>query len=469
MYGSGAKGASVVVRVPDLAWLDRAAGSEGPIYLAILRALELAIRAGDLHPGDRLPAQRAVAERLGVDLTTVTRAYSAAQAQGLVEGAVGRGTFVLAQTQDDEPGLVDLSMNLPPPPEGLSLGRLLQETTAAILERSDPAILMAYHPGFGTLGQRKAGAAWLAPSLGEVSADRLLVSPGAQAALAAVLSSLCKPGDTVIAEPLTYPGFIAVAQRLGLRLLACPADACGLIPEALERLCAETRPAAIYLVPSMQNPTGATMPPERREAVARIAEAAGVWIVEDDPYSRLLSTPPLALAAGAPQRTFHIATLSKCLSPGLRIAYLVSPPGWSERLADALRATALMPAPLMAAVATRWIQEGAAERLLNAVRAETGARRAIAATALPQALGGPENIHLWLPLADAAAAERVQLTAQARGLAVVTAAAFAVQAPHPAGVRISLGGPGKRSVLERALATLAELVGDSAPPRRLVV
>src|ERR1700741_5305687 len=154
MYGYCPEDSSLVVKSAPMAWLERVVAGEGPIYLGVLRALDQAIRTGELHPGDRLPPQRAVAERLGVDLTTVTRAYSAAQSQGLVEGAVGRGTFVRAPTQDDDPGLVDLSMTLPPPPEGLSLGRLLQETTAAILERSDPATLMAYHPGFGTVGPR---------------------------------------------------------------------------------------------------------------------------------------------------------------------------------------------------------------------------------------------------------------------------------------------------------------------------
>ncbi|CAN7215945.1 PLP-dependent aminotransferase family protein [Phenylobacterium sp. LjRoot219] len=455
--------------VTEGSWLDRARGQDGPIYLALVRALEQAIRAGELQPGDRLPPQRAVAERLGVDLTTVTRAYATAQAQGLVEGAVGRGTFVRARTDDDDPGLVDLSMNLPPPPKGLSLGRLLRETTAAILERADAGILMAYHPGFGTAGQRAAGGRWLEPTLGPVAPDRLLVSPGAQAALAAVFATICRPGDAVVCEPLTYPGFLGVAQQLGLRLIACPADEAGLIPEALEALCRRERPKALYLVPTMQNPTAATLPPARREALARQAVAADIWIVEDDPYSRLLQAPPPAIAALAPERTFHVATLAKCLSPGLRIAYLVCPPAWTERVADALRATALMPPPLMAAVATRWIQEGAAEALLAAVRSETRARRALAAAALPLAQGGPENIHVWLPLAAGASAERLQLAAQARGLALVTAQAFATAPDHPSGARISLGGPSQRGVLDRALRSLADALADGAPPRRTVV
>lgn len=449
-------------------WLARVRPG-GPVYLAILEALAEAIRGGELQPGDRLPPQRAVAERLGVDLTTVTRAYAAARDRGLLEGTVGRGTFVRARREADETGVVDLSMNLPPPPEGLSLGGLLQETTAAILQRTDAATLMAYHPGAGALGQRIAGARWLAPVLGEVPTDRVLVSPGAQAALAAVLSSICKPGDAVVAEALTYPGFRALAAQLGLRLLACPLDDEGPAPEALERLCAEHRPAAIYLIPTMQNPTASTMGSARRAEVARIAAGADAWIVEDDPYSRLCEAPLPGLAAVAPERTFHIATLAKCLTPGLRIAYVVAPPAQVAPIAEALRATALMTAPLMAAVATTWIREGTAETLLKGVRAEAKARRALAGEAIPASLGGPESLHVWLPLERGVPADRLRLAAQARGLSLTASDAFAIAEDAPGGVRISLGAVSKRPVLADALRTIGALVREGAPPAPAIV
>ncbi len=111
---------------PSSRWLARLERDNGPIYLGLVRALEAAIQAGDLQPGDRLPPQRTVADLLGIDFTTVTRAYSAARGRGLIEGAVGRGTFVRARATDDDAGLVDLSMNLPPPPRGVSLGEALQ-------------------------------------------------------------------------------------------------------------------------------------------------------------------------------------------------------------------------------------------------------------------------------------------------------------------------------------------------------
>jgi DNA-binding transcriptional MocR family regulator len=142
---------------PSARWLKRLERGGRPLYLALVEALDGAIRDGELQAGDQLPPQRAVAALIGADFTTVTRAYGAARARGLVQGAVGRGTFVRARAADDETGRVDLSMNLPPPPQGVSLSAMLKDTTRAVLERTDTATLMAYHPGAGTLGQRAAG------------------------------------------------------------------------------------------------------------------------------------------------------------------------------------------------------------------------------------------------------------------------------------------------------------------------
>ena len=145
----------------------------------------------------------------------------------------------------------------------------------------------------------------------------------------------------------------------------------GLIPDQLTATCRRERVAALYVVPTLQNPTTRTMPAGRRAALARAAEDAGLWIVEDDPYSRLLDAPPPAIATFAPSRTVHVATLAKTLSPGLRIAYVACPDAaLADRLAEALRAIALTPAPLMAALATTWIREGRALALLQGVRSE---------------------------------------------------------------------------------------------------
>ena len=455
---------------PTAGWLRHLQRDGGrPIYLALVDALETAVRDGELQPGDQLPPQRAVADQLDIDFTTVTRAYGAARARGLVEGAVGRGTFVRRRAADDEAGLVDLSMNLPPPPRGVSLAALLKETTAAILDRTDVATLMAYHAGPGTPGQRAAGAAWLAPCLGEAGLERVVVCPGAQSALTAVLTTIVRPGAGIVVEPLTYPGLIALTERLGLRLTACPVDDQGFLPEALARLCAEERPAAIYVVPTTRNPVATTMGLARRREIAAIATAGDAWLIEDDPYSRLFDAPLPALASLAPDRAFHIATLSKTLSPGLRTAFVVAPPGpMAEQVADGLRATVLMGSPLTTAVAVRWIRDGVAERVLAGVRQETRARRAMAAEFLPTAHGAAEAIHVWLDQPAGWDAGRVRAMALSRGLSLVAADAFAATSDHPNGLRISLGGPTQASILRAALSNVAALLTGGGPARVVV-
>jgi len=448
---------------PTTGWLRRIRHDAGrPIYLAVLDALEGAIREGELQPGDQLPPQRAVAEQLGVDFTTVTRTYGAARERGLVEGAVGRGTFVRRGAVDDDAGLVDLSMNLPPPPQGVSLAALLKETTAAILDRTDVATLMAYHAGPGAPGQRAAGAAWLEPSLGAVEPERIVVCPGAQSALVAILTTIARAGDCIVVEPLTYPGVIALAQRLGLRLAACPVDDEGFAPEALAQLCALQRPVAVYLTPTTRNPVATTMGLARRREVARIVSESGAWLIEDDPYSRLLDAPLPALTSLIPDRAFHVATLSKTLSPGLRVAFLAAPSdAMAEQIAAALHATSLMGSPLTTAIAVRWIRDGVAERVLAGVRAEARARRAIAAELLPTALGAAEGVHVWLDLPAGWDASRIRALAAARGLSLVTAEAFATTPDHPHGLRISLGAAPKAVVLREALGNVAALLAET--------
>jgi DNA-binding transcriptional MocR family regulator len=445
------------------AWLKRAEILSGPAYKRLAQALEAAIAEGELQAGDQIPAQREVARLVGIDFTTVTRAYALARERGLIEGTAGRGTFVRGRAGEDEAGLVDLSMNLPPQPQGLNLGALLRETTGAVLARTDPAVLMAYHPGSGSLAQRTAGAAWLAPTLGEVAPDRVLLCGGAQTALNALLGLLAEPGDAILVEPLTYPGLLIAAAQRGLRAVACTMDAEGLEPEALARLCAEHRPRAIVCTPTFQNPTTATMSLARREAIVAAARAAGVPIIEDDAYGLLPTPPPRALASLWPDGVFHVATTAKTLSPGLRIAFVVAPEDRIAETAEALHAIAQMPAPLMAAVVTAWIREGAAVKVLEGVRREAVERRRLAAEILPTAIGGPESLHVWLNLPAGWSAGRMLDAARARGLSLVDAAAFRGPGITREGVRLSLGAPGKAATLGRALREVAAIL--KAGPR----
>jgi DNA-binding transcriptional MocR family regulator len=430
---------------PTAGWLRHVQRDSGrPIYLALVDALETAVRDGELLPGDQLPPQRAVADQLDIDFTTVTRAYGAARARGLVEGAVGRGTFVRRRAADDEAGLVDLSMNLPPPPRGVSLAALLKETTAAILDRTDVATLMAYHAGPGTPGQRAAGAAWLAPSLGEVELDRIVVCPGAQSALTAVLTTIARPGAAIVVEPLTYPGLIALAQRLGLRLTVCPVDDQGFCPRLWLGCASRSVRRRSTSCPTTRNPVATTMGPERRRELAAIVAAGDAWLIEDDPYSRLFDVPLPALTSLAPERDLPYShpIQDPVAGPAHRF------PGRAVRGDGGRcrrRPTRHRPDGFSSDHGRRRPLDSGRRRrtVLAGVRQEARTRRAIAADLLPMAQGDAEGIHVWLDLPAGWDAGRVRTLALSRGLSLVAADAFAAEPDYPNGLRISLGGPAR--------------------------
>lgn len=439
-------------------WIGRlkAQPGEGPKYLSIAQALAAAVDAGELAPGDRLPPQRRVAEALGCDLTTVTRAYAQAREMGLLDGEVGRGTYVRGAASPTGP-IIDLSMNLPPPAGDESLRDLIGRGLAATLKNNDPAALMTYRSGMGSLRDKRAAAAWLEPLLGEVDTARIRVAPGAQAALAALLPMLARTSDTVLAEPFTYPGFLAVARLLGVRVAALACDDEGPLPEALEAQCTRVRPKAIYLNPTLQNPTTRTISAARREAIVSIARKHDLTIIEDDAYGRFEpSVTPLARLA--PERVIYVSTLAKCLSPGLRTAFVVSPLARAAQVSEALRAAFLMPVPLLSDMAVHWIESGVATRLFNAIAAESAARMKLARKILPaRARCGGGGFHLWMSLPSGWSAQAYAAAARAQGVVIVASRDFATEADTAPSVRISLGAPPDRETLTRGLRALAAL------------
>lgn len=459
-------------------WTPRIEGTEGPIYLAIADAVGAAIAGGELCAGERLPTHRALADTLGVDLTTVTRAYAEARRRGLLRATVGRGTFVRAPAQAQAPparskghdGPVDPGMNLPPLPSDPPLGDLLQQGLTRLLSGAETAALLTYRAGAGTEEERGAGALWLRPTLGDVDPARVLVCPGAQPALLAVLGAVAGPGDAVLTDRLTYPGIRGAAAQLGIRLVGVAADAEGLLPEAVEEACRAVRPKALYCVPTIHNPTAATMPRARRLAVATVARRHGLCVLEDDAYGLLPSAPLPAIAALAPEITFHVATVSKVLSPALRVAFLVAPDAdRAARLCASLRANVLMASPLLAGLVTAWIQDGTAAAIAAAIRRESAARQLIAREILPAGCfaAHPEGLHLWLPLPPPW--DRRDFVAHLRhqgGLAVVPSDAFAIAAGAgrpPDAVRLSLGAAPGREVLRGALRSVATALRADVP------
>ncbi|HEY0293892.1 MAG TPA: PLP-dependent aminotransferase family protein [Bordetella sp.] len=452
-------------------WLRALEPDASPYYLQIADQIAQAVGAGALRPGDRLPPQRQLAQHLGVDLTTITRGYAEARHRGLLQARGAQGSFV-AEPRAELARMIDLSMNLPPPPLGVSLDALIQRGLNEVLARHDASMLMTYHLGGGDPASREAGAAWLAPMLGRVDPQRIAVCSGAQSALAALILSQTGIGDALVTEPLVYPGLRSAAAQLGRRVVAAQADADGLLPDALERACREHGARLLYLNPTLHNPTTRTMPEGRRRDIVRVARALDLQIIEDDPYWLLEDDAPPPLAQLAPERSHYVSTLSKCLTPGLRTAYALLPDaGAHERFLAALRSVVLMSAQLMTGLTTQWMLDGSAARLLEGVRGEARARQALARQWLPATARVPAGgIHVWQDLPARWTPHTLARVARDEGFGITPSDAFCVDGPAPNSVRLSLGGVPDRAQLTIALKKLARLLErDPAASQDIVI
>ncbi|MGW1671771.1 aminotransferase-like domain-containing protein [Streptomyces sp. NPDC002324] len=160
-------------------------------------------------------------------------------------------------------------------------------------------------------------------------ADEVLVTTGSQQALSLLATALLEPGDVVLVEDPCYLAALQAFRFAGARVVAVPGDRHGVDPAALEDLVARLRPKLFYTVPTFQNPTGRTLPAERRAAIASVAVRRGLWIVEDDPYGELRfeggRVPWIASYPGAEDRAALLGSFSKVMAPGMRLGWLRAP------------------------------------------------------------------------------------------------------------------------------------------------
>jgi DNA-binding transcriptional MocR family regulator len=457
-------------------WQARIIGGGRMKYIGLADALEQDIRTGIIAAGDRLPPQRSIAEALGVDLTTVTRAFNEAHRRGLIEAQIGRGTFVRGysseRTSKVRPAALDLSMNIPCQPEGVDFLRLMPTGVATVLANGKGLLNLHYQDSAGAEPDRQAATRWLKQRIENADFDRVVVAAGAQSALFSICELLLARGDVIAAGEFTYPGLKAVASQMRLVVDPIAMDDDGLLPEDFERSCRIRPPKLLYVIPNIDNPTAATMPEPRRAALVEIARRYGVMIVEDDPYGPLLEAPSRTFADLMPEATWHISTLSKCATPALRVAYVLVPKAADAlQLASVTRAMMLMAPPLMSALASSWIVDGTLETVTTAIRRETLARQTLASSLL-SAFDRCANMfghHLWLRLPIGQRADDLVEAAVRAGVLIVPSSAFAVGKCAAEAVRISLGVAHDRSELEDGLNQLASLVIQPAPLSRAIV
>ncbi|WP_141312228.1 aminotransferase-like domain-containing protein [Streptomyces spinoverrucosus] len=436
-------------------------------YLALADRIAADIAAGRLRPGQRLPPQRAFARRRGIAASTAGRVYGELVRRGLVVGEVGRGTFVRATpvahggralTEPSAAAPVNLELNYP---TALGQSALLAPTLAPLLQPD--ALTEALRPAAatGTAPAREAAAALL----GCPDPARLLFTGNARQAIAAALASLVRPGGRVGVEELTYPLVKEIAARLGITLVPLATDGDGLLPEALRGAHRSAPLSALYVQPTLHNPTSVTMSEERKIQVAQVAKDLEMPVVEDRIWSFLRPEPPLAVHA--PHLIHVVDGLSKRVAPGLTVGFLVVPPGRVDAVAGAIRSGGWSAGRFALEAAVGWLGDGTVERLVAAKRADAARRQRMVRRWLGDfaVRSDPGAYYAWWELPPPWRADTFTAAAAAHGIAVTPGTAFAVGANRtPDAVRLGLASAAEAE-LERALRVLADVVREGRDGR----
>ncbi|MDV7200144.1 PLP-dependent aminotransferase family protein [Roseovarius sp. 10] len=436
-----------------------------PRYIEIAEAIGSDIETGILSHGDRLPSQRSVAQQLGVDFTTVSRGYSEAVKRGYVESFVGRGTFVRTSkndTEEPDPRRAleeDPMMNMPPEPTDPDLVARMDQGLRMVSANLVP--LLRYQSVSGSIQDREVAALWMAENGLDISVDSLAITPGAHASILGILTYLSEPGLTVLCETITYPGIRAIASQLGLNLIGIESDEHGILPDALERAISKHWPSALYLNPTLQNPTTHTISANRRQHIADILRQHEMPLIEDDACCFVASDAPVPISQLTPDLGWHIAGLSKCFGAGLRLALTTIPKGHSKaRFSQVLRTGNVMTSPISTALMSRWIEDGTAKALQSFVRKAASDRQALAKEILTGCdfEGHTEAFNIWLTLPEGTSRAEVLGRMTGRQIGIMPSDAFTVTGSPKEALRICLGGPVTFSQLKDDLCALKDAV-----------
>ncbi|UJW86926.1 aminotransferase-like domain-containing protein [Devosia sp. SL43] len=429
-----------------------------PVHEQVAGAVEAAIAEGRFRVGERLPTHRQLAQQFLVSIGSVTRAIDTLSARGVVRGEIGRGTFVLGQADADDGGVMDLTINAPPPVVGLA-------RMAEASEIANRHALALAHGGYGDLSgterQRGLVAGWLSETRTALRSDEILLCNGAQQALHLAFATLKDRSSVILTESATFPGALAAAANLGMVMAPVAHDGDGMLPEALDRALTTTGAKIIYTTPVCQNPLGFETGPQRRRALADIATRHDAVIVEDDIYGVYAAKGRLTYRELAPERTFYVTSFSKSLTPLIRLGVIAPPAAMLAAVRKRMRAESWGLTPYIGELAAAMIETGLAAEAATTLRAEGLARLQMVQAALglvdvPMPGGAP---HVWLTMPPLKAEQFARRASEA-GVRITPPSAAQVGEVPVSGVRLCIMAPPARGTLARALDVIGGILGS---------
>jgi len=447
-------------------WYPKVFNTNQALYKAIADAIERDIHQGILKQGDKMPPQRQLADRIGVNLTTITRAYREALKRDLIETFKGDGTYVKTRDNDSltnkgtsqKPSSFEFGFANP----GTSSTEPLADILRTLSNDRSKLDIFNYVENIGLMRHRDIAAKWLSQyGFRNLNANQVIITNGAMNAIVCFLVGILKAGDTIATDTLTFAGLIGSAKLHHINLVPIEMDNEGMMPDVLDAACKAGGIKAVYLMPNMHNPTSKVMSDQRKSDIAAVIVKHDILLIEDDIFSFTNLDSTSAISAQIPHNSFFICSLSKVLYPGLRIAFAKVPDQYYHQYVDALIHTVWMASPLNAEIITQIIESGIIHKLSADNRALISKRQHFARQLFDENVlsSNQESMYIWLTLPDRWTSDDFEHVALLNGIRIISANKFFVgKGTCPNAVRISLTSEPDYHLFCKGLTKLNDLL-----------
>ncbi len=499
-------------------WLDVLSESESgldrnePMYARITAGIRKAIQSGQLSDNTRLPTNRELATLLKIDRSTVSRAYLELSQSGFIDSHVGRGTYVrpLAQRQASSSSSVGSASNFASsidwlekfsqssrtcldlisrqpagtqqsdaitfaggiPTEEFYPHDQFQRIVSQILKSEHSKEMFGYSAAEGSPYLRTQVKRHLKKHGIACGDDELLIVSGSQQGIDLVTNVLVDPGDVVLLEDPSYFWAICNFRARQARCLPVGLDDEGIRLDILESHLSRQKAKLLYVMPSFQNPTGATMSLPRRIKLIELANEYQVPILEDNFVGDLnydnSALPPLRSLPGGKEVVIHQGTFSKALCPGLRLGWLVAPPEVTSRLLLAKRTSDLSTNSIAQIILAKYLEEGLYSTHLEHVRQCYRNRRDAMLSALSRHMASVSSdkslklswstpqggLFIWAKLPDGLSARELLAFAEMQGVSFSPGDMFFLNGDHSEYFRLCFIQT-EESVIEEGIERLA--------------
>jgi len=467
-----------------------------PLYIQLRDQLRALVHSGDLRSGDRIPASRELAGQLGVHRTTVANAYAELESEGLIQGHVGRGTFIcgtgvkqfspaprasgnggptrwealFADERGDE-GLSRMMPDVPPDAIAFTCARPSDESfpldeirrcTNAVLRREGRKILQ-FGASDGYEPLRRALLDWFRREGSNVRPEQLLITDGVQQSIDLICKAFLRPGDCVALENPAYPGALTLLAGARVRTLAVPVEAnasrtghVGMDVDALETVLLQNRVKFILVTPDFHNPTGTAMPLEQRRRLLEIAARYQVPVVEDSIYARIRlrgNALPSLRSLDTQGNVVQLDSFSKIAFPGLRVGWCIGAESAIGRLRLVKQASDLHTDQLAQAAIAEFMRRGYMERHLartkKSYRSRLGAMQEALEKHMPAGTSwtNPEGgMTVWVTLPAGFDAGELLIHARERGIYFIPGRNFYSQNPQPNTLRLGFSSVDEKRI-----------------------